>query len=93
MVGYPLLRSIEELDGNIYVSVEELHKRDNQIIEIWRDLRNEREAYIRMYNDYIELLDRINAALKYIGSKEQYDDDFDTECVKLNMILKGSDKE
>ena len=96
MIGYSMFRPIEELNGNIYVSVDELYKRDDElrkreteIINLSRDLRNEKEAYIRMYHDYLELQDRTNAALKYIGSKEQYDDDFDTECIKLKMMLKG----
>ena len=95
MIGYRIFRPIEELDGNIYVSVDELYKRDDElrkreteVINLSRDLRNEKEAYIRMYHNYLELLDRTNAALKYIGSKEHYDDDFDTECIKLNLMLK-----
>ena len=33
--------------------------------------------------------ERINKAIEYIGSKEMYNDDFDTEVYKLLKILKG----
>lgn len=39
-----------------------------------------------------ELENRINKAIEYIGSREMYNDDFDTETNKLLNLLKG-DKE
>ena len=41
---------------------------------------------------YEQLKDRINKAIEYIGSREIYNDDFDTETNKLLALLKG-DKE
>ena len=35
--------------------------------------------------------ERINKAIEYIGSKEMYNDDFDTEVYKLLKILKGGE--
>lgn len=40
-----------------------------------------------------QLKDRINKALAYLGSKEMYDDDFDTESDKLSNLLKGENNE
>ena len=37
--------------------------------------------------------ERINKAIKYIESKEMYNDDFDTEVYKLLKILRGETNE
>lgn len=40
-----------------------------------------------------KLQQRIDKAIKYIGSKEMYEDSFDTEVEKLLKILKGGSNE
>ena len=71
------------------------------LLKIKNDYIKELEAYkynldrdyLRLEKENQELKEKIDKAIKYIGSKEMYNDDFDTEIYKLLKILKGENNE
>lgn len=55
-------------------------------VEIFNELFEDYECFKNDCKKYKEVID---IAIEYIGSKEMYNDDFDTEIYKLLKILKG----
>lgn len=66
-----------------------LADKDKEIEQLKKELTEEKKAYIRMYNMYVEKENIINEVYKYLDEKKDVPEWWDTDFMICMVMLKG----